>query len=344
MVSLAKPTKTMEEKLRIESLNVRGLRDRYKRCDIFDRAKLRHTDILFLQETHWTENDYTDLKDDWNIELIISGTSTASKGTAILLNKTFEYKIHNTITDINGRYTIIDIEITLIGRITLCSVYAPNDHIEIFVEELFDKISTINNVFHIIGGDWNMIQDFNLDTYNYEKWNNKKASTKLEDRKTEYDLVDIWRIKNINTKRFSWWKKTPRKAGRLDFFLVTEQLITRIGKVEIKSPYKSDHGTIVLELIISQEKKGLGSWKLNTDLIKDQELQQKIREELKLIKRTYALTPYEQINLEENEENIEYNIKPDTMWEVMLVQIRGVIIDFAKKKEKKGKPARKRIN
>ena len=106
----------IQEKLRIESLNVRGLRDRTKRCDIFDRAKARHTDILFLQETHWTEADYTHLKDDWNIELIISGTSTAAKGTAILLNKTFEYKLHDTITDINGRYTIIDIEITLIAE------------------------------------------------------------------------------------------------------------------------------------------------------------------------------------------------------------------------------------
>ena len=119
------------------------------------------------------------------------------------------------------------------------------------------------------------------------------------------------------------------------FFLVTEQLITRIGNVEIMSPYKSDHGTIALDLSISQEKRGLGSWKLSTDLIKDQELQLKIREELQLIKRTYALTPYEQINLEENEVNIEYNIKPDIMWEVMLVHIRGVIIDFAKTKKKR---------
>ena len=232
-VSSAKQGKYMEEKLRIESLNGRGLRDRTKRCDIFDRARMRHTDILLLQETHWTETDYTDIKEDWNIELIISGNSTAARGTAILLNKTFEYKIHNTIIDKNGRYTIIDIEITLIGRITISSIYAPNEQIEIFIDEIFEKINTINNVFHIIGGDWNMIQDLNLDTYNYEKWNNKRASKKLEDKKTEFDLIDMWRTKNLNIKRFSWWKKTLRKAGRLDFFLVTEQLITIVGKVEL---------------------------------------------------------------------------------------------------------------
>ena len=162
-----------------------------------------------------------------------------------------------------------------------------------------------------------------------------KGQKKLEDKKTEFDLIDIWRTKNLNIKRFSWWKKTPRKAGRLDFFLVTEQLITRVGKAEIMSPYKSDHGTIMMELIISEEKRGPGSWKLNTDLLKDKDLQTKIREELKLIKRTYALTPYEQNNLEVYENDIEYNIKADVMWEGMLVQIRGIIINFAKQKKKR---------
>ena len=118
-----------------------------------------------------------------------------------------------------------------------------------------------------------MIQDFNLDTYNYEKWNNKRACKLLEDKKTEFELVDIWRIKNNNVKRFSWWKKTPRKAGRLDYFLETEQLITRIDNVEIMSPYKSDHGIITMELIISHEKRGPGSWKLNANLLKDKDLQ-----------------------------------------------------------------------
>ena len=49
----------MAEKLRIESLNVRGLRDKHKRLDILDRAKQRQADIILLQETHWIEADYT---------------------------------------------------------------------------------------------------------------------------------------------------------------------------------------------------------------------------------------------------------------------------------------------
>ena len=216
-MSSAKLSRYISEKLRIESLNGRGLRDRTKRIDIVDRIKDRNTDIILLQETHWTENDYTDLKEDWNIEFFLSGSSNTARGTAILLNKTFEYVLHDKILDNNGRYALIDIEITLIGKLTIGSIYAPNDQIEIFIEEIFEKINQLNNVFNVIGGDWNMIQDFKLDTYNYEKWNNKTASKRLEDKKVEYDLVDRWRIKNNNNKRFSWWIKKPRKAGRLEF-------------------------------------------------------------------------------------------------------------------------------
>ena len=208
----------MEEKIRIESLNARGLRDGTKRCDIPDKAKLRNTDIMFIQETHWTMTDYTKIREDWNIEIFIAGNSSSARGTAILLNKTFEYKIHNPIVDANGRYVILDIDIALLGRITLGSIYAPNEQIEHFIDELFEKINTLNNVFHIIGGDWNMIQNFKLDTYNYEKWNNKKASEHLGKEKTEFELVDIWRTKNRNTTRFSWWKKNTKKSRQIRLF------------------------------------------------------------------------------------------------------------------------------
>ena len=45
-------------------------------------------------------------------------------------------------------------------RITLGSIYALNDQIEPFIKGLFNKINEFDNVFHVIGGDWNMIQNF----------------------------------------------------------------------------------------------------------------------------------------------------------------------------------------
>ena len=56
-----------------------------------------------------------------------------------------------------------------------------------------------------------MIQDFKLDTYNYEKWNNKKASEHLGKKKTEFELVYIWRTKNTKTKDLVGGKKHQEK-------------------------------------------------------------------------------------------------------------------------------------
>ena len=37
---------------------------------------------------------------------------------------------------------------------------------------------------------------------------------------SENDLCDIYRIRNPDTRRFTWRRKTPFKQRRLDYFLV----------------------------------------------------------------------------------------------------------------------------
>ena len=74
----------MEEIVRIESLNARGLRDQQKRLFIFDRTKERKADIILLQETHQVQDDYTDIIKDGNIKTIIAGNSRTSTGVAII--------------------------------------------------------------------------------------------------------------------------------------------------------------------------------------------------------------------------------------------------------------------
>ena len=88
-----------------------------------------------IQETHWVQDVYNDIKDNWNVNVILTGNSRIRKGLAIVLNKSLEYTIHNPKIDGNGRYILLDIDIMFIGKITLGSLYAPIDKIEEFVEE-----------------------------------------------------------------------------------------------------------------------------------------------------------------------------------------------------------------
>ena len=75
----------------IISANVRGLRQQFKRIDLFEYFKKSKTDIICLRETHLVHKDLNTLNKEWNIEYFIAGNSTNSRGVAILINNTFEY-------------------------------------------------------------------------------------------------------------------------------------------------------------------------------------------------------------------------------------------------------------
>ena len=95
-----------------------------------------------------------------------------------------------------------------------------------------------------------------------------------------------------------------------------------------------------MNLIVSNYKKGKGNWKLNNSLLKDHTLQKRIEGEIELIICTYACTPYSQEYVKKNYKNdkIEFIIEIDLFWEVLLAQVRHVLISFgAKKKRKRNK-------
>ena len=125
------------EMIQIESINCRGLRDKMKRLDIFDRAQKDKIKLLCLQETHIIENDLNTLKLEWNIEFVILGKETNSGGVMIAIDNNFEHKIHEINVSQEGRHAIIDIEIPDVARFLLINVYVPNDDSPLFFENVF---------------------------------------------------------------------------------------------------------------------------------------------------------------------------------------------------------------
>ena len=94
LTSLMLPSVLMaSDNIKILSANVRGLRQTLKRKDMFDYFNNHNADILCLQETHLVQGDVNLLIKDWKLTYYLAGTSTNSKGVAILLNKTFEHTI-----------------------------------------------------------------------------------------------------------------------------------------------------------------------------------------------------------------------------------------------------------
>ncbi len=85
--------------------------DKAKRRAIFTKLKKLGKGIFLLQETHSTKPTENIWKGQWgNQNIKFSHGSSKSKGVAILFSCELDIKIEREITDINGRYVILDIE------------------------------------------------------------------------------------------------------------------------------------------------------------------------------------------------------------------------------------------
>ena len=66
---------------------------------------------------------------------------------------------------------------------------------------------------------------------------------------SEFDLIDVWSIRNPTLRQFSWRRKRPEmKMRRLDFFLISNMLQPEVETSKFLSPLQSDHSPVVLKL------------------------------------------------------------------------------------------------
>ena len=137
----------------------------------------------------------------------------------------------------------------------------------------------------IIVGDWSTsLAD--IDVYNYPILGHPKCRNCINEFITKESVIDIWRITNSKSKRFTWASKNSFRQSGLDFFLLFIDLLSLDPKVEFMLSYKSDHNPLALTFIKSLQNRGNGLWKFNNHLLQNQDFINMIKKIL--IKSTSA--------------------------------------------------------
>jgi len=144
------------------------------------------------------------------------------------------YIIKDQRVDDNGRYVIILTEIQG-NSFLLINTYFPNyekQQVQFMREigETVDEIDCPVETQTIWGGDFNFIFDTELEASGGNPTLKMDSIETIKTIMPEYDLSDIWRIRNSNTKRYTWkGAGQGRKSQsnifilrRLDFFLVSD--------------------------------------------------------------------------------------------------------------------------
>ena len=149
----------------IGSVNCRGLAEKIKRVDIFCICKELY-DITVLTDTHCCLENESHWLVEWGYIGKFSCYSSRSREVAVLFKNSLEFKINSEILDTNGNFVILDITIQDY-RLTLVAIYGPNDDNPDFFQSLQSKICLYENTSVIVVGDWNVVQNYNKDTFNY---------------------------------------------------------------------------------------------------------------------------------------------------------------------------------
>ena len=278
----------MANSIKLCSLNCQGLADQQKRRDVLHKLKDYNYHVYCLQDIHISSKYVQYVRAEWGLNCIISPHSSSSRGVAILFNKNIEYKIHDTIIDELGNYIILDIELNGL-RVTFVNLYAPNIDKPEFFTNIIDKMNMFQNDSYILVGDWNLVLRKQNDTFNYLHENNKRAKHVVLDMINNLNLTDVWRALHESDRQFTLKRRNPTKMARLDFFLLSEDLLSLATDSSIQSGYRSDHNRVTLTLQLSEHERGRGYWKFNNSLLTDKDFITMIKEKLQLVKDIYAM-------------------------------------------------------
>ncbi|KAJ8048499.1 LINE-1 retrotransposable element ORF2 protein [Holothuria leucospilota] len=208
------------------------------------------------------------LRAEWGYELYFSGDRTNARGAAILLNNNFPFKMKRVDYNADCNYVAISVEI---GRqdFTILSIYGPNRDSPNFYHHLGDILGELNDTFVILGGDWNCVLDSSLDCDGYLHDNNPIARSAILNMLNDYDLSDFYRVIHANRKVYTWRKLNPLKQARLDYFLVSKELLSFLDFVDTGLGYRTDHSLVQIKFVLNNQSPGRSYWKFNTSLLRD---------------------------------------------------------------------------
>ena len=95
--------------------------------------------------------------------------------------------------------------------------------------------------------------------------NKKCVIDKISNLINLYSMHDVWREKNPNEKQFTWREKAFKVRWRLDYFLVSQNLVNLTKDCHITHAPGSDHCAVKVFIQSGSlnKKAGPGFWKFN---------------------------------------------------------------------------------
>uniref|UniRef100_A0A8C0RHM1 RNA-directed DNA polymerase n=1 Tax=Canis lupus familiaris TaxID=9615 RepID=A0A8C0RHM1_CANLF len=298
---------TLNSYLSIVTLNVNGLNDPIKRRRVSDWIKKQDPSICCLQETHFRQKDTYSLKIKGWRTIYHSNGPQKKAGVAILISDKLKFTPKTVVRDEEGHYLILKGSIQQ-EDLTILNIYAPNVGAAKYINQLLTKVKKYLDNNTLILGDFNLALSI-LDRSS--KHNISKEMRALNDTLDQMDFTDIYRTLHPNSTEYTFFSSAHGTFSRIDHILGHKSGLNRYQKIGIVPCIFSDHNALKLELNHNKKfGRTSNTWRLRTILLKDERVNQEIKEELKRFMET-----------NENEDTTVQNL-----WDAAKAVLRGKYI------------------
>ena len=323
--------------IKLASFNCRGLGDFRKRKDVFAYLRSKDFNICLLQDVHCRKMGVPYFRNSWGTDVLVAPYTNNARGVAIL-SKNIQISFTDTIIDDDGNFIITKATVQNTTEFCIVNIYGPNSDKPGFYEKIFEKLRQLigeDDMPIIAAGDFNLTLSQDMDNCNYTRENNTRARDAVKNIMTDYSLIDIYRERNPELRRYTWRVRNPVvKQARLDMFLISASLEGYVKETAIQPGYRSDHSIITLTLDFERQPRGRGLFKFNASLLKDRKYISLVKNTIISTVREYAIPLYREEYILKNPTYVEMTISASLFYEILMLTIRRETISFGIRKKK----------
>ncbi len=184
------------------------------------------------------------------------------------------------------------------------------------LKEISSLISDLKRVYHtdniVVGGYFNIAPDETHDRHP-PKGITFKPNPLVSHFCTILKLIDVWRYLNPNLRQLSWLRPNATSKSRIDFWLISDNLMLFVKDCAISAAPLTDHCAISLLFKSNNNtSRNKGYWKCNSDLLNNERFCNKVKDLILEIK---------------NSSNFNSN---KARWEFLKFKIREFSINYSK--------------
>ena len=325
-------------KMKVSLANVRGVNDRQKLHSVLQQ--FRNIDVAILVETKLKMGSRA------NIEMITrnfggvfsSYSGRAAKGVTIVV-KAGTGQILETKTDNEGHFVIIIMKIKE-KNILMGGFYGSSEQsdavslrvLERFVAKVDQSVQQYQVDGIVIAGDWNFVTRQRDTTTATRKAVTETAWGAFQARFQLEDVAEYLGLDGIKTYEREGGNRIIARA-RLDRVYCTPDLLPETDMVIQRKRLNMDHKAIITKF--DQIQRGAKIWKFDDRLLYDQEVRQRLEEEIRNELRNHFVGPWgEQQTTQEIQEqiNLQQTSSMQT-WEKIITRTRNFAMAEMRRRE-----------